>query len=128
MAERQRTSATERVPCQQSYSRIREVEDGVDHWEEAIGVGEGVGISLVLIDTCAPELGIVPTSDHSTFCTGTHSSLDVVEGLDDFVADQFVQPIFVAPLEGDDEDLLAAFQRKVDEWRDLIFWHLRMHS
>lgn len=124
MAERERTSAAKCVSRKQSYGREREVEDGVDHREETVGVGERIGISLILIDTGAPEFGIVPASNHSTFCVGAQNSLNVVKGFDDFVANGCVQPILVAPLEGDDEHLLAAFQRKVDEWRNLIFEHL----
>jgi hypothetical protein len=91
----------------------------MDHWEEAVGIGEEVGVPLVLVNTSAPEFSVVSAGDHSTFCIGTQSSLDVVKGFDHFVAYRCVQSVFFSAPKRDDKDLVTPFQRKVGECRDL---------
>lgn len=86
MAESERAGATEGVACEQCDGRVREVEDGVDHREEAIGVGERVGVTLVLVDASTPEFGVMPAGDDGTWRVRTQSSLDVVESSDHIVA------------------------------------------
>jgi len=108
MAERERTSATKCVTREQRDSRVRKVEDGMYHRKEAVRVGKSVEIPLVLVDAGAPEFGVVPAGDDSTFCTRTQSSLNVVEGFDHFIAYRRVQPVLFATSKRDDEDLLVS--------------------
>ena len=58
------------MPGKQRDGGVREVEDGVDHGEEAVRVGERVGVALVLVDSRAPELGIVAARDDGAFGSG----------------------------------------------------------
>jgi len=87
VTERERAPAAESVASEQRDCRVREVEDSVDHWEETVRVGERVGVALVLVDASAPELRVVATGDDSAFGIVAQGSLNVVEGLDHFVAD-----------------------------------------
>jgi hypothetical protein len=81
----------------------------MDHWEEAVRVGERIKVSLVLVDAGAPEFSVVPASDHSTFCTRAKSPLDVVKGFDDFAAYCCVEPVFFSTPKCDDKDLVTSF-------------------
>jgi len=46
------TGSTESVASQQGYGWVGEVQNGVQHRVEAIGIGEGVAVRLIKLETC----------------------------------------------------------------------------